>query len=192
MTIGAATSPVETSHISAAVSSPVPCEISHLLMRAINCIDHDRVVAMDFIHRASQLLKPDDIGDAIKPRGLAPWQIKRVRDAIEDRISRSITLDELAALVRLSTSYFSSSFKVSFGVSPHNYILARRVEHAKRRMIESDAPLCEIALDCGLADQAHLCRVFRRVTGATPSGWRRLAANPDVRGNDRWSLSQVA
>jgi AraC-like DNA-binding protein len=59
-------------------------------------------------------------------------------------------------------------------------------------MIESNAPLCEIALDCGLADQAHLCRVFRRMTGTTPSVWRRFAANPDTRGVEQWPLGKVA
>nr|WP_246691032.1 helix-turn-helix transcriptional regulator [Neorhizobium alkalisoli] len=90
----------------------------------------------------------------------------------------------------MSTSYFSTAFKVSFGMSPHNYILSRRIGHAKLRMIESDAPLCEIALDCGLADQAHLCRVFRRITGTTPSSWRRLAAHPDA--SDAASLRSAA
>ncbi|AYD02512.1 AraC family transcriptional regulator [Neorhizobium sp. NCHU2750] len=107
--------------------------------------------------------------------GLAPWQVKKIRQHIEARIGHGIPLDELAQLVRLSTSYFSSAFKSTFGVSPHSYIVCCRVDHAKYRMLTSDAPLCEIALDCGLADQSHLSRVFRRVTGTTPSAWRRHA-----------------
>jgi AraC family transcriptional regulator len=80
--------------------------------------------------------------------------------------------------VKLSTSYFSSAFKTSFGLSPHNYIVAQRVEFAKQLMLNTSAPLCEIALDCGLADQAHLSRVFRRLTGTTPSAWRRFVKQP--------------
>jgi AraC-like DNA-binding protein len=53
------------------------------------------------------------------------------------------------------------------------------VEYAKQRMLTTNAPLCEIALDCGLADQSHLSRVFRRVTGTTPSAWRRYFSRPD-------------
>jgi len=108
--------------------------------------------------------------------GLAPWQVKKVKQHIEARIGHGIPLDELAQLVRLSTSYFSTAFKSTFGVSPHNYIVSCRVDHAKYRMLSSNAPLCEIALDCGLADQSHLSRVFRRVTGTTPSAWRRYAS----------------
>lgn len=168
------------------------CEISRLLMSAIDCVDYDRMVAVDFIRKASLLLKAMAGRErgASKQGGLAPWQIKRVEQMIEDRISETISLDELARTIRLSTSYFSTAFKVSFGMSPHNYILSRRIGHAKLRMIESDAPLCEIALDCGLADQAHLCRVFRRITGTTPSSWRRLAAHPDA--SDAASLRSAA
>jgi AraC family transcriptional regulator len=112
--------------------------------------------------------------------GLAPWQVKKIKQHIGMRISYGIPLDELAQQVRLSTSYFSTAFKVTFGLSPHSYIVACRVEHAKRRMLHTDAPLCEIALDCGLADQSHLSRVFRRVTGTTPSAWRRHARGPEA------------
>ncbi len=105
--------------------------------------------------------------------GLAPWQIKRLKSHIDARITERLCLDDLSALVKLSTSYFSAAFKRSFGVPPHNYIVARRVEFAKRQILGGDVPLCRVALDCGLADQAHLTRVFRRVTGTTPSAWRR-------------------
>ncbi|TNM61314.1 helix-turn-helix domain-containing protein [Aliirhizobium smilacinae] len=111
--------------------------------------------------------------------GLAPWQVKKVRHYIDERISHGIPLDELAQQVRLSTSYFSAAFKTTFGVSPHSYVVSCRVEHAKQRMLTTKAPLCEIALDCGLADQSHLSRVFRRVTGTTPSAWRRYFSRPD-------------
>ena len=111
--------------------------------------------------------------------GLAPWQVKKVKQYIDERISHGIPLDELAGQVRLSTSYFSAAFKATFGVPPHNYVVSCRVEHAKQRMMTTNAPLCEIALDCGLADQSHLSRVFRRVTGTTPSAWRRYFSRPD-------------
>jgi AraC-like DNA-binding protein len=113
--------------------------------------------------------------------GLAPWQIKRVTAHIEANLSEKLSLDGLAALTRLSTSYFAAAFRRSFGTSPYAYIIARRVELAKQQMAEGKLPLCEIALECGLADQSHLSRVFRRVTGTTPTAYRqrlrRQAAN---------------
>lgn len=105
--------------------------------------------------------------------GLAPWQIKRVTSHIGSNLGQKLSLDELSALARLSTSYFSAAFRRNFGTSPYAYITMRRVELAKRLMAEDKLPLCEIALECGLADQAHLSRVFRRVTGTTPSAYRK-------------------
>ncbi|NKJ36518.1 AraC family transcriptional regulator [Rhizobium sp. SG570] len=162
-------------------------EVSSLLLCAIRCVENDETIAIDLMKQASNLLKPFSVhAEPIERQrsssgGLAPWQINRVKSYIEDRISFPIALDELAEVAKLSTSYFSAAFKVTFGISPHNYVVERRVEFAKYRMLNSDAPLCEIALDCGLADQAHLSRIFRRVTGTTPSAWRRYMATPGSR-----------
>lgn len=162
-------------------------EVSSLLLCAIRCVEKDETIAIDLMKQASSLLKPFAIPVEPAERqrnsagGLAPWQINRVKNYIEERISNPIALDELAQEAKLSTSYFSAAFKVTFGISPHNYVVERRVEFAKHRMLNSDAPLCEIALDCGLADQAHLSRIFRRVTGTTPSAWRRYMASPESR-----------
>lgn len=160
-------------------------EISRLLLGAITCVEKDEAVAIDLVKRASTLLRPfvltdtSQTSDRITMGGLAPWQINRVNAYIEEHISQTISLDELAQLVRLSTSYFSAAFKVSYGTSPHNHVISRRVEHAKYLMLHSHAPLCEIALDCGLSDQAHLSRIFRRMTGTTPSAWRRYRTRPN-------------
>ncbi|PZM08008.1 helix-turn-helix domain-containing protein [Rhizobium tubonense] len=160
-------------------------EVSKLLLMAINCIEDDEAVAIDHMKRASKLLRPNGPKDGsglnsggntkVASGGLASWQVRRIKAYVAEQIAGQISLNDLAELVSLSTSYFSSAFKASFGVSPHNYVVAQRVEFAKKRMLFSDTPLCEIALDCGLADQAHLSRVFRRVTGMTPSAWRRYS-----------------
>lgn len=157
---------------------------SGLLLRAITWMERDEAVATDLVKKALTVLEtpaPGEcaFGEKAVSGGLAPWQVSRLKTHIDARIAYSISLEELARLVKLSTSHFSAAFKVSFGTSPHNYVLSRRVDHAKTRMLSSDAPLCEIALDCGLADQAHLSRVFRRMTGTTPSMWRREQFLPE-------------
>ncbi len=160
-------------------------DVSQLLARAIHCVDHDEAIAIDLVKRASMLLKPSPAVSArpvsrerAASGGLAPWQVARVKRFVEDNMARSVAIDELAELARLSTSYFSAAFKTSFGLSPHTYIIAQRVERAKQLMLSTNAPLCEIALDCGLSDQAHLSRIFRRATGTTPSAWRRFRLRP--------------
>ncbi|WP_416067224.1 helix-turn-helix domain-containing protein [Rhizobium sp. ZK1] len=159
-------------------------EVSRLVMNAITLVESDESVAIDLIKRASILLRPHAANEEGRRRpatgGLAPWQENRVKKYIEENLSTAISLDELAGLVRLSTSYFSAAFKVSFDMSPHNYIISRRVEHAKHRMANSSDSLSEIALDCGLSDQAHLSRIFRKATGTTPSAWRRFSISQEV------------
>jgi len=85
-------------------------------------------------------------------------------------------VSDLSALARTSPSYFSSAFKRTFGASPHAYLMSRRISMAVEVMLGSDAPLSEIAMNCGFADQAHFSRQFRRTMGYTPSHWRRERA----------------
>nr|WP_246602450.1 AraC family transcriptional regulator [Falsiroseomonas tokyonensis] len=110
---------------------------------------------------------------------LAPWQESRVIAHIEANLQEPIRVEHLAALVRLSASYFARAFKASFGDTPHEYLLRLRVQHAQLQLLHSDVPLAQIALDCGMCDQAHLSRVFRRATGTSPSAWRRHHSRPD-------------
>jgi AraC family transcriptional regulator len=107
---------------------------------------------------------------------LARWQINRVRAFIDEHLTECIRVSDLSALARSSPSYFSAAFKRTFGASPHAYLMRRRITMAVGQMLESDAPLSEIAMNCGFADQAHFSRQFRRMMGSTPSSWRRERA----------------
>lgn len=108
--------------------------------------------------------------------GLARWQVDRVRDFIDAHLAECIRVSDLSCLARSSPSYFSSAFKRTFGISPHAYLMTRRISRAVELMLGSDAPLSQIAINCGFADQAHFSRQFRRTMGATPSTWRRERA----------------
>jgi AraC family transcriptional regulator len=108
--------------------------------------------------------------------GLAPWQKRKVRNHIENGLEGQLPVEDLAKLVSLSPSHFCRVFKESFGESPHSYVTRLRVERARTLMLTTSESLSQIALACGLADQAHLCRCFRRVTGTTPGFWRRSRA----------------
>jgi len=108
--------------------------------------------------------------------GLAPWQKRKVLNHIENGLEDVLPVEDLAKIVSLSPSHFCRVFKESFGESPHGFITKLRVERAKTLMLTTTESLSQIALACGLADQAHLCRCFRRVTGTTPGFWRRSRA----------------
>lgn len=104
---------------------------------------------------------------------LAPWQVTRVRRFIDSNLSKKIGPRDFANLTRLSISHFARAFRATVGEAPHAYLIHRRIERAKELMLETDLPLAQIALDCGLADQAHMTRLFGRVVGISPGAWRR-------------------
>jgi AraC-like DNA-binding protein len=112
--------------------------------------------------------------------GLAPWQAKRICAHIREHIGTSLRSGDLASLVRLSRSHFSRAFKTSFQETPTAYIMRLRVEVAQQKMRATDRSLSQIALECGLADQSHLCRMFRRIVGQTPHLWRRQFSPADA------------
>lgn len=114
---------------------------------------------------------------SVRP-GLAPWQVRRVLAHIEANLSTPIRNKDLAALARLSTFHFNVAFRNSVGDSPHGYLIRRRVERAQGLMLSTGKSLSDIAAECGLADQAHLSRLFRRIVGESPAAWRRARATP--------------
>jgi AraC family transcriptional regulator len=105
--------------------------------------------------------------------GLPAWQARRVCAHVEGNISGRIHIKQLARLVGLSASHFCRAFKCSFGTSPRDYVLRRRIEVAQALMLTTPAPLSAIAVSCGMCDQQHFTRSFSRIVGESPSIWRR-------------------
>jgi AraC family transcriptional regulator len=105
--------------------------------------------------------------------GLAAWQVKRVAAFVEANIGKNFRVGDLARIAQLSTDRFFRAFKESFGETPLGYVTRQRVRHAQAIMLSSRDPLVKIALDCGMCDQSHFNRVFRRVVGVNPAAWRR-------------------
>ncbi len=147
-------------------------------------IGHDAEMARACLAQLEALLADAGLASPIKEPpaparpvtvrgGLQPWQVRRVAAYVETHLGRPIPIAELAALTKLSSGYFSLAFKVSFGDSPHTFIMRKRVERAQALMLDTADSLSEIACDCGLVDQAHLTRLFRKFVGATPLAWRR-------------------
>lgn len=105
--------------------------------------------------------------------GLASWQIRKIDEHVTAQLQTTISIGTLSDITRLSSGHFCRAFKISMGETPHSYIRRARIERAQTMMMTSEASLSQIALACGLADQAHLTRLFRKYVGQTPLSWRR-------------------
>ncbi|GLR83591.1 helix-turn-helix domain-containing protein [Bradyrhizobium iriomotense] len=104
--------------------------------------------------------------------GLRPRAVRRIREYIDQNIDRRISVEALAALANLSVCYFVRAFKQSVGVTPHDYLIRRRVERTMQLLAETDIPLSQIALAAGFADQSHFSRRFRQHVGMSPRDYR--------------------
>lgn len=109
----------------------------------------------------------------VESKGLSPWQLRRVTEFVNAQLAARIELADLAALVGLSQSHFSRSFKASTGMPPYLWQLHARIRHAKTLLLDTDAAFEDVAEATGFADAVHFGRTFRKLIGTTPAAWRR-------------------
>jgi len=114
---------------------------------------------------------PDMSGEA--RGGLTPHQLRSVTAHMRGRLDRRVAIAELAAVVGLSESWFAHAFKHSTGQTPHRWQMQMRIDRARALLEDRGLTLAAVADATGFADQAHLTRAFRSLTGTTPAAWRR-------------------
>jgi AraC family transcriptional regulator len=159
-----------------------PGLLARLVVAATAASLSDREKARSSLEDALALLTTSPETAAAVPAraprgGLAPWQVRRVAAYVHVHIGTSLRASELAKLVRLSYSHFNRAFKVSFRETPTAYIMRQRMRLAQDKMLTTGHPLSQVALECGLCDQAHFSRMFRRIVGESPRLWRRQFAS---------------
>jgi AraC family transcriptional regulator len=108
-----------------------------------------------------------------KTNGLSQSQLERVIDYMNANLSQDLSILDLATLTSMSESYFSRSFKQSVGIAPYQYLMQQRVERAKQLLKQQVISISDIALHCGFANQTHLTKVFRHLTGVTPKTYQK-------------------
>ncbi len=108
-----------------------------------------------------------------KANGLPQSQLERVIDYMKANLTQDLSILDLATLTSMSESHFSRSFKRSVGIAPYQYLMQQRVERAKQLLEKQSIAISTIALDCGFANQTHLKKVFRQMTGMTPKAYQK-------------------
>jgi AraC family transcriptional regulator len=105
--------------------------------------------------------------------GLPAWQQRRVIEFIEDHLAEEISLTALAGLVDLSLYHFAHAFTQSFGLPPHRYHMARRIDRAKSLLGNPALSVTQIGIRTGFREASSFTRAFRKFTGLTPTEYRR-------------------
>jgi AraC family transcriptional regulator len=104
--------------------------------------------------------------------GIASKPLQRVISYINENLQDALSLAELARIAELSPHHFATAFKASTGISPHRYVIERRLDRARELLRRNENSISEIAYAVGFSSQTHLTAHFRRTTGLTPRRFR--------------------
>jgi AraC family transcriptional regulator len=115
----------------------------------------------------------------VSARSLTSQSHDRLRDYVMAHLSQRILVADMAGAVRLSPDRFALEFKAQTGQTPHQRVLALRLERATDLLKGSRMSLAEIAGACGFASQQHLSNVMRKHLGTTPGRYRACARRTD-------------
>jgi AraC-like DNA-binding protein len=173
-----AVGPVETYKVSVVEEDLVLTQLTKSILPSIGrqgwpsplALDHlNLILGAHVLQKYGGLRKPPTVSVG----GLRPSQKRRATELLSENLSGRIGLSELAAECGLSISHFARSFKTSFGVSAHRWLVQRRIERAQELLTETRESLADIAEHAGFADQAAFTRTFHQIVGISPGRWRR-------------------
>ncbi len=125
-------------------------------------IDH---VALAFFAHVMAAYGNADVPDDTTPGGLSPSQLRRVFDFLFSHLSGDPSVAELARECGLSSGHFARAFRQSTGLTPHQWLIRKRVERARGLLLGDGLGLADIAVICGFVDQSHFTRVFTKFEG---------------------------
>jgi AraC-like DNA-binding protein len=106
------------------------------------------------------------------PEGAAPDRLRRADEFVRAHFRETIGLSAVSAAAGLRPTHLATAFRRRYGRSVGELVRELRVEWVAMELLRSRRPLAELALEAGFADQSHLTRVFRRLTGTTPGRFR--------------------
>jgi AraC family transcriptional regulator len=125
---------------------------------------------------AHELVRLNDGHPVVEPTargGLAGWQKNAVAQHVAEHLAEPVSLATMAELAQLSAFHFARAFKQSFGMPPHRYHTNLRIERAKSLLAQPDLSVTEIATTLGFGETSSFSATFRKLTGRTPSDYRR-------------------
>ncbi len=104
--------------------------------------------------------------------GMPKYKLRRAVEYISDKLGGELRVAEIADEVNMSPYHFTRLFKQATGLAPHQYIMQKRIEMAKKFLVETELPIAQIALETGFQSQSRFTTLFRQITGTTPRAYR--------------------
>ncbi|HEV7810436.1 MAG TPA: AraC family transcriptional regulator [Candidatus Limnocylindrales bacterium] len=163
-----------------------PSIVDARLRRAVSDL-HDTLACVDdrldaetrFVAIASRLRT--HLGATPEPRPAVPDRTlaDALRAFLDDRAFEPVTLAKAAEELRWSEAHLARAFTAVFGISPHAYLIGRRLDAARSRILAGEA-LADVAAAVGFYDQAHLPRRFKRFLATTPRAFGRSGHSPSA------------
>ncbi len=108
------------------------------------------------------------------PGRLAPSALRAVEDHVAKRFNEPLSLADLAGVAGMSPFHFAHRFKATVGLAPYQYVVAQRIEEAKRLLRHTDWLISDVAAAVGYESQGHFTTLFKREVGVPPGQYRRL------------------
>jgi AraC-like DNA-binding protein len=114
-------------------------------------------------------LRPREVGEGSRPD---PVLARRLRELLDEHVVDGLGLDRAALLLHAHPAHLVRAFSTAYGIAPHQYLNSRRVDRARRLLLDGRPP-GEVASATGFYDQSHLTRHFRKLVGVTPGRYSR-------------------
>jgi AraC family transcriptional regulator len=157
-------------------TDPLIESLARTLLDELSCQNVQLAYLDDVLHlllcRLLRLHSNAQRSERVARHVLAPFRLRRATEFIEANLSNPIGVAEIAAASGISAYHFSRAFRQTTGRPPYAYLIDRRIAAAKALLYCDDAPLTQIARQCGFASLSQFSRMFRRETGATPTMFR--------------------
>lgn len=161
-----------------AVDNPAIGKLIDCLRQGMEETGRASLLYLDHIGAMLALKLHEIYGEAGRPTavaagGLGNSRRRRVTDYIEAHLGEDLNLSGLAAEAGLSPHHFSRAFRTSLGTSPYRYLNKRRILRAQQLLLDPQQTLTDIGLSLGFSSHSHFTNTFRKVTGMTPSQFRK-------------------
>lgn len=157
------------------IDDPLQAERFHRLIRMNWNEPGERLLTSSLAHELLDHMTLSQVGlrDGLRLKGgLAPYLRRQLVEFIEANLAEPLSLGQLAQMCALSEYHFARMFRESFGLPPHQYLLARRLNRARELLRSTRSAFGEIALACGFASASHFSNRFRQTMGATAGEYR--------------------